>query len=119
MESEKEIMADDGEEKKVAVPSSSFLAPNFIGRWRHRDKLVFRCWPKWKLAYEAVQRETVFTINGMRINADGHAEFWHQISGTRSYVFEISDEDFDTITAIPKAGAKMGKMIVRAPGTSN
>ena len=91
----------------------------FIGRWRHRDKLVFRCWPKWKLAYEAVQRETHIPITGIRINTDGHAELWHQISGTRSYVFEISDEDFDTITAIPKAGAKMGKIVVRTPGTAD
>ena len=111
--------SDFGENCVSRSDLRSIMDPNFIGRWRHRDKLVFRCWPKWKLAYEAVQRETVFTINGMRINADGHAEFWHQISGTRSYVFEISDEDFDTITAIPKAGAKMGNMIVRAPGTSN
>ena len=107
------------QEPVVPKGVGSIMDPNFIGRWRHRDKMVFRCWPKWKLAYEAVQKETTFTINGMRINPDGHAELWHQISGTRSYVFEISDEDFDTITAIPKAGAKMGKMIVRAPGTAD
>lgn len=92
----------------------------YIARWRHREKLVFRCWPKWKLTHEAILREKEIPITGMKINGDGHAELWHQISGTRSYVFEISDEDFDTITAIPTSGAKMlGKMIVHCPGTAD
>lgn len=91
----------------------------YVARWRHRDKLVLRCWPKWKLANNAILREKEIPINGIRIDAAGHPELWCQLSGTRAYVFEVSDEDFDLITAIPASGAKSGKMVVHAPGTAD
>ncbi len=90
----------------------------YIGRWSHRLALHFRVWPKWKLAHDAIKRETDFPINAMRIGEDGAPELWHQIEARNAHVFEISDEDFDVIGSIPKAGARrMRGMAVRAPGT--
>lgn len=94
-------------------------ASKFIGRWRHREKLFFRCWPKWKLAYNAVLREKKIPVNGIRIDDDGNPELWHRKSGMHAYVFELSGEDFDTITAVAKAGAEMGEMVVHTPGSAD
>lgn len=95
-------------------------AGKYIGRWRHRTKLVFRVWPKWKLTHKAILSEKDIPITGIRIDKKGHPELWHQKVGLRAYVFEIDDADFDTITAIPKAGARMMQnIVVHAPGTAN
>lgn len=92
----------------------------YIGRWRHCTKLVFRVWPKWKLAHKAILTEKDIPITGIRIDKNGHPELWHQKVGPRAYVFEMDDADFDMITAIPKAGAKtMRDIVVHAPGTAN
>lgn len=122
MEVDREIEGLEVAERSVtASPVSpvSATSSQFIGRWRHKHKLMLKCWPKWKLAYNAIQKEKLIPINGMRINEAGKAELWHQKSGVRAYVFEISDDDFDLLTSIPKAGAEMGKMVVHAPGSSD
>ena len=92
----------------------------YIGRWRHKTILKFRVWPKWKKAHEAILKETIIPINGIRINAEGKPELWHQVKGTNSDVFELTDDDFDLIASIPKADARIaGEMVVHAPGTAN
>ncbi len=90
----------------------------YIGRWRHRLKLHFRVWPKWRMAHQAIIRQTEFPINGIRIGDDGTPELWHQVRSRTAHVFEIADGDFDVLAAIPEAGAKLSrKMVVHAPGT--
>ena len=97
------------------------VAGKYIGRWKHRLTLRFRVWPKFKETHEAIAKEKTIPVNGIRINDDGKAEIWNQKrGGICGSVFEISDDDFDVITAIPKAGARMPMyrhMVVHAPGT--
>ena len=96
-------------------------ANKYIGRWRHRLTLHFRVWPKFKETHEAIAKAKKIPINGIRITDDGKPEVWNQTSaGISGAVFEMSDDDFDILTAIPKAGARMPmyrKMVVHAPGT--
>lgn len=94
----------------------------YIGRWMHRLKLHFRVWPKWKEAHDAIASMKTITVNGMRINDDGLPEVWHtNAHGSWGYAFEMSEDDFDVLTAIPKAGARLplrkGDMTIHAPGT--
>ena len=127
MRDEKEIAAISAAEAAGASPvlpphpSSPILHP-FIGRWKHRLKLHFRVWPKFKETHQAIAKEKIIPVNGIRITDDGKPEIWNQTSGgICGAVFEISDEDFDIITAIPKAGARMPmyrNMVVHAPGTT-
>lgn len=99
------------------------LASKYIGRWKHRLTLHFRVWPKFKETHEAIAKEKLIPINGIRITDDGKAEVWNQTSaGICGAVFEMSDDDFDVLTAIPKAGARMPayrKMVVHTPGTTD
>lgn len=98
-------------------------ASKYIGRWKHRLNLHFRVWPKYKMTHEAIVSMKSIEINGIRINDDGKAEVWHMTNpGECGYIFEVDDDDFDTITAIPKAGARMPaykKMVVHTPGTTD
>lgn len=98
-------------------------ANKYIGRWKHRLTLRFRVWPKFKETHDAIAKEKLIPINGIRINDDGKAEVWNQThAGICGAVFEVGDDDFDTITAIPKAGARIPanrKMVVRTPGTTD
>ena len=94
----------------------------YIGRWMHRLKLHFRVWPKWKEAHDAIASMKTITVNGMRINDDGLPEVWHtNAHGSWGCAFEMSEDDFDVLTAIPKAGARLplrkGDMTIHAPGT--
>ena len=96
----------------------------YIGRWMHRLKLHFRVWPKWKEAHDAIASMKRITVNGMRINDDGLPEVWHtNAHGSWGCAFEMSEDDFDVLTAIPKAGARLplrkGDMTIHAPGTSD
>ena len=103
----------DVKEDPMEAPSGSTLSSSpiphpFINRWKHRLNLHFRVWPKWKLTHQALATMKIIDIDGIRINDDGRPELWHKTAnGECGYVFEISDEDFDVITAIPKAGARM------------
>ena len=94
-------------------------ASKYVGRWRHRSKIVFRVWPKWRLTHLAILSEREIPITGIRIDPEGHPELWHQKSGRRAYVFELSDDDFDMISAVSKAGAKELGIVVHAPGTAD
>ncbi len=88
------------------------------GRWQHPLKLVFRVWPKGVLAHKAVVSEKEIRITGIHIDKDGHPELWRQTHSTKAEMFEISEADFDVLTAIAKAGGKIvGDMVVHAPGT--
>ena len=99
------------------------VAEKYIGRWKHRLTLHFRVWPKFKETHEAIVKVKAIPINGIRINDDGKAEVWnHTSGGICGSVFEVSDDDFDVITAIPKAEARMPmyrNMVVRTPGTTD
>ena len=96
-------------------------ACKYIRRWQHRLKLVFRAWPKFKETHKAVVSMKEIPVNGIRISDEGAAEVWHMTSaGVCGQIFEIGDDDFDVLTAIPKAGAKViGKMRVLMPGTAD
>ena len=98
-------------------------AGRFIGRWKHRLTLHFRVWPKYKETHAAIVRMKKIEVNGIRINNEGRPEIWHMTApGECGYIFEISDEDFDVLTAISKAGARMPmyrRMVVRTPGTAD
>lgn len=97
-------------------------AGKYIGRWKHRLNLHFRVWPKWKLTHKAILTEKDIPITGIRIDKKGHPELWHQKVGLRAFVFEMDDADFDIITALPKAGARVPmyrQMVVHAPGTAD
>ena len=98
-------------------------ASKYIGRWKHRLTLHFRVWPKYKETYDIIAKEKLIPINGIRINDDGGAEVWNQThAGICGAVFEVGDDDFDVLTAIPKAGARMPvykKMVVHTPGTTD
>lgn len=97
-------------------------ASKYIGRWKHRLNLHFRVWPKWKLTHKAILTEKDIPITGIRIDKTGHPELWHQKVGLRAFVFEMDDADFDILTAMPSAGARMPmfkKMVVHAPGTAD
>lgn len=98
-------------------------ASKYIGRWKHRLTLHFRVWPKFKETHEAIAKEKEIPVNGIRITNDGKPEIWNQTScGICGAVFEIGDDDFDILTSIPKADARMPmyrKMVVHAPGTTD
>ena len=107
----------------MEVAPQTTAPSKYTGRWRHRLKLVFRAWPKYKKAHEAIASMDQIRIAGVRMGDDGSGEVW-SAGGRGACVFELSDEDFDTLTAIPKAGARMlmsnrGGMVVRAPGTTD
>lgn len=98
-------------------------ASKFIGRWKHRLTLHFRVWPKYKETHKAIAKEKLIPVNGIRITDDGKPEVWNQTSaGICGAVFEMGEDDFDILTAIPKAGARMPiyrKMMVHTPGTTD
>ena len=98
-------------------------ASKYIGRWKHRLTLHFRVWPKYKETHDIIAKEKLIPINGIRINDDGGAEVWNQThAGICGAVFEVCDDDFDILTAIPKVGARMPaykKMVVHTPGTTD
>ena len=103
--------------------ASQTSASKYIGRWNHRLTLRFRVWPKFKETHAAIARAKTIPVNGLRITDDGRAEIWNQTSaGICGAVFEMDDDDFDVLTAIPKAGARMSmrrRMVVHAPGTTD
>ena len=98
-------------------------ASKYIGRWKHRLTLHFRVWPKYKETHDIIAKEKLIPINGIRINDNGGAEVWNQThAGICGAVFEVGGDDFDVLTAIPKAGARMPaykKMVVHTPGTTD
>ena len=110
--------SDAGGSSATASSSSPYIA-----RWKHRLNLHFRVWPKYKETHEAIATQKEIQINGIRINDEGKAEVWNQTSaGICGSVFEVDDDDFDIITAIPKAGARMPmfrSMVVHTPGTTD
>ena len=98
-------------------------ASKYIGRWKHRLTLHFRVWPKYKETHKAIAKEKLIPVNGIRITDDGKPEVWNQTgAGICGAVFEMGEDDFDILTAIPKAGARMPmyrKMMVHTPGTTD
>lgn len=43
-------------------------ANKYVGRWKHRLTLHFRVWPKFKETHDAIAKEKLIPINGIRIN---------------------------------------------------
>ena len=99
------------------------VSSKYIGRWKHRLTLHFKVWPKYKLTHKAIATMKDIEVDGIRIADGGYPEIWHKTAqGECGYIFEISDDDFDILAAMPKAGARMPahrKMIVHAPGTTD
>lgn len=93
----------------------------YLGRWQHRMTLHFRVWPKFKETHQAIVREKVIPVNGMRIGSDGTPEVWNMTSaGVCGQIFEMGESDFETIAAIPDAGARQyGRMRILAPGSDS
>ena len=94
-------------------------ASKYIGRWLHRDKLVFRVWPKYKETHRAIVRMSEIPIDGLMPTKDGHIEAWHNTSKAQAYRFELNAQDVEILGAAEAAGAKLNlrRMVVRAPGT--
>ena len=91
----------------------------YVGRWRHRDKLVFRVWPKFKETHAAIIRHKEIPIDGFMMTNEGRTEARYHSKNVRECAFELRDEDVELLAAAPAAGARLrlDEMIVRAPGT--
>ena len=93
----------------------------FIGRWRHRDKLVFRVWPMYKETHLAIVRHKEIPIDGLMATKEGRTVAMYHSKEVREYAFEVKDEDVELMAAASEAGARLrlDEMIVRAPGTED
>ena len=93
----------------------------YAARWRHRDKLLLRVWPKFKETHLAIARLAEIPIDGLLMTKDGHAEARYHSRDIRLCAFELRDEDVDMLAAAPAAGAslRLDEMVVHAPGTND
>ena len=91
----------------------------FIGRWRHRDKLVFRVWQMYKETHRAVVTHKEIPIDGFMATKDGRMVAMYHSKDVRECAFEIKDEDVETLAAASAADARLrlDEMVVHAPGT--
>ena len=91
----------------------------FIGRWRHRDKLVFRVWPKYKETHLAICRHKEIPIDGIMMTGEGEAEARYHSKNVRMCAFALRDDDVELLAAASAAGARLrlDEMVVHAPGT--
>ena len=93
----------------------------FIGRWRHRDKLVFRVWPMYKETHRAIVRQEEIPIDGFMATKDGRMVAMYHSKDVRECAFEVRDEDVETLAAASAADARLrlDEMVVHAPGTTD
>ena len=91
----------------------------FIGRWKHRDKLVFRVWPKYKETHLAIVKHKEIPIDWLSVSGEGKMEAQHQSKMIRKCVFELRDEDVDLLAMAGAADIRLhlDRMVVHAPGT--
>ena len=100
---------------------SDGTASKYIGRWRHRDKLVFRVWPKYKETHAAIVRHGEIPIDGIMMTKEGDAEARYHSKAVRMCAFALREEDMDLLAAASVAGARLrlDEMVVHAPGTAD
>ena len=90
---------------------------NYTGRWRHELKLTFRVWPRDARAMKLALAGEEWSGDGMTYNRNEHLEVVHRIGAKGFAPFELSDADAATLSAIGDAGAKLGEMMIRCPGS--
>ena len=100
------------------------LHSSFVNRWRHRGKLVFRVWPKYKEGQLLVVSRSRIPVVGLSLDAEGRMRAVHYVGGKmkkggQPRYFELSDADAETLAAAADAGAELdfSRAFVRAPGT--
>ena len=100
---------------------SDGMTSKFIGRWRHRDKLVFRVWPMYKETHRAIVTHKEIPIDGLMATKDGRMVAMYHSKEVRECAFEVKDEDVELMAAASEAGARLrlDEMIVLAPGTED
>ena len=93
----------------------------FIGRWRHRDKLVFRVWPMYKETHRAIVAHREIPIDGLMATKEGRTVAMYHSKDVRECAFEVKDEDVELLAAAAEAGARLrlDEMVVHAPGTDD
>ena len=69
----------------------------YVGRWRHRDKLVFRVWPKYKETHQAIVRLKEIPIDGFMMTSEGMTEARYHSKNVRMCAFELRDEDVEVL----------------------
>ena len=97
------------------------MTSKFIGRWRHRDRLVFRVWPKYKETHAAILRLKAIPIDGFMMTKDGRTEARYHSKDVKECAFELRDEDIELLAAASatEARLRLDEMIVRTPGTAD
>ena len=97
------------------------MTSKFIGRWRHRDKLVFRVWPMYKETHRAIVTRKEIPIDGFMATKDGRMVAMYHSKEVRECAFEVKDEDMELMAAASEAGARLrlDEMVVLAPGTED
>ena len=93
----------------------------YIGRWRYRDKLVFRVWPKYKETHLAITRLKEIPIDGIMMTGEGEAEARYHSKNVRMCAFGLRVDDMDLLAVASEAGARLrlDEMVVHAPGTTD
>lgn len=93
----------------------------YVGRWKHRDRLVFRVWPKYKETHAAILRHKTIPIDGFMMTKEGRTEARYHSKDIRECAFELRDEDVELMAAASATDARLrlDEMIVRAPGTAD
>ena len=91
----------------------------YVGRWRHRDKLVFRVWPKYKETHQAIVRLKEIPIDGFMMTSEGMTEARYHSKNVRMCAFELRDEDVEVLGAAVAGDARLrlDEMVVHTPGT--
>ena len=91
----------------------------YVGRWRHRDKLVFRVWPKYKETHQAIVRIKEIPVDGFMMTREGMTEARYRSKNIRMCAFELRDEDVEVLGAAAAGNARLrlDEMVVHAPGT--
>ena len=89
----------------------------YTGRWRHELKLTFRVWPRDARAMKLALAGEEWSGDGMTYNRNEHLEVVHRIGLKGFAPFELSDADAMTLAAVGDAGAKLGEMMIRCPGS--
>lgn len=90
---------------------------NYTGRWRHELTLTFRVWPRDTRAMKLALAGEKWSGDGMTYNRNEHLEVVHRIGAKGFAPFELSDADAETLSAVGDAGAKLGEMMIRCPGS--
>ena len=89
----------------------------FLNRWQHTMTLTLRVWPREIRAHKLSVLGKEWSVDGMTFNVNEKLEVVHRLGEKGFAAWELSNEDAETLMAAGTAGAKVGAMRVRCPGT--